>query len=57
MKEIKIVAPVKKPEDIKTFSKNTDCRAYYVYYKKFLNNNFEYVKEFVDTATFRTFAA
>ena len=50
MKEIKIVAPVKKPEDIKAFSKSTDCRAYYVYYKKFLNNNFEYVKEFVDTA-------
>lgn len=50
MKEIKIVAPVKKPEDIEVFSKETSCREYYVYYKKFLNNNFDYVKEFVDMA-------
>jgi len=50
MKEIKIIAPVKKPEDISIFAKNTSCRDYYVYYKKFLNNNFDYVKEFVDAA-------
>lgn len=50
MKEIKIVAPIKKPEDIETFAKATECRDYYVYYKKFLNNNFEYVTEFVDVA-------
>ncbi len=50
MKEIKIVAPIKKPEDIETFSKATECRDYYVYYKKFLNNNFEYVTEFVNVA-------
>ena len=50
MKDIEIVAPIKKPEDIVVFSKNTDCRAYYVYYKRFLNNNFEYVNEFVDAA-------
>lgn len=50
MKDIEIVAPIKKPEDIVVFSKNTDCHAYYVYYKKFLNNNFEYVNEFVDAA-------
>ena len=50
MKEIKIVAPVKKPEDIEHFAKNTSCRDYYVYYKKFLNNNFEYVKDFVSIA-------
>lgn len=50
MREIKIVAPVKKPEDIDLFSKSTSCREYYVYYKKFLNNNFEYVNEFVDCA-------
>ncbi|MBR6099310.1 U32 family peptidase [bacterium] len=50
MKEIKIIAPVKKPEDIETFSEATKCRAYYVYYKKFLNNNFEYVSEFVNAA-------
>ena len=50
MKDIVVVAPVKKPEDIEMFAKNTHCRDYYVYYKKFLNNNFEYVNEFVDEA-------
>ena len=50
MKEIKIIAPVKKPEDIALFSKKTKCRDYYVYYKKFLHNNFEYVEEFVKIA-------
>ena len=50
MKEIVITAPVKKPEDIELFSKETNCRDYYVYYKKFLDNNFDYVKEFVDVA-------
>ncbi len=50
MKEIVITAPVKKPEDIELFGSQTNCRDYYVYYKKFLDNNFEYVKEFVDTA-------
>ncbi len=50
MKEIKIVAPVKKPEDISVFASSTNCRDYYVYYKKFLNNNFEYVLDFVTTA-------
>lgn len=50
MGSIKIVAPVKKPDDIDVFSKETSCREYYVYYKKFLNNNFEYVNEFVDAA-------
>ena len=50
MKDIEIVAPIKKPEDIIVFSKNTNCRSYYVYYKRFLNNNFEYVNEFVEAA-------
>lgn len=50
MENIRIVAPVKKPEDIETFSRLTKCREYYVYYKKFLNNNFEYINEFVQTA-------
>jgi len=50
MKEIKIVAPVKKPEDISVFASSTNCRDYYVYHKKFLNNNFEYVSEFVNAA-------
>lgn len=50
MKDIKIVAPIKKPEDIDLFSQMTSCRDYYVYYKKFLNNNFDYVDEFVAAA-------
>ena len=50
MKEIVITAPVKKPEDIELFSSQTNCRDYYVYYKKFLDNNFDYVKEFVEAA-------
>ena len=50
MGSIKIVSPVKKPDDIDVFAKETSCRDYYVYYKKFLNNNFEYVNEFVEAA-------
>lgn len=50
MGSIKITAPVKKPDDIDVFAKETSCRSYYVYYKKFLDNNFEYVKEFVEAA-------
>lgn len=50
MENIRITAPVKKPEDIEVFAKETSCRDYYVYYKKFLNNNFEYVNEFVQAA-------
>lgn len=50
MKEIVVVSPVKKPEDIELFCKKTPCRDFYVYYKKFLNNNFDYVNEFVDMA-------
>lgn len=50
MENIRITAPVKKPEDIGVFAKETSCRDYYVYYKKFLNNNFEYVNEFVQAA-------
>lgn len=50
MKDILITAPVKKPEDIIEFSKKTRCRDFYVYYKKFLNGNFEYVNDFVHNA-------
>ncbi len=50
MKEIVVVSPVKKPEDIELFCSKTHCRDYYVYYKKFLNNNFEYVNQFVEIA-------
>lgn len=50
MKDILIIAPVKKPEDIESFVSSTKCRNFYVYYHKFLNNNFEYVNEFIEAA-------
>ncbi len=50
MDSIKLIAPVKKPEDIGVFSRRTGCRDYYSYYSKFLDGNFEYVKEFIDAA-------
>ncbi|MFA7659036.1 MAG: U32 family peptidase [Candidatus Gastranaerophilaceae bacterium] len=50
MKDISIIAPVKKPEDIELFVPCTKCRDFYVYYDKFLNNNFEYINEFIEIA-------
>lgn len=50
MKDISIIAPVKKPEDIQAFIPHTKCRNFYVYYHKFLNNNFEYINEFIEAA-------
>lgn len=50
MKDISIVAPIKKPEDIENFIPHTKCRDFYVYYHKFLNNNFEYINDFIRIA-------
>jgi len=50
MKDILIIAPVKKPEDIEAFLPHTKCRDFYVYYHKFLNNNFDYINEFIEAA-------
>lgn len=50
MKDISIIAPVKKPEDIVAFIPHTKCRDFYVYYHKFLNKNFEYINEFIEAA-------
>ncbi len=50
MKEIFVVAPLKKPEDIETFVQGSKCRNFYVYYHKFLNNNFDYIKDFIQIA-------
>lgn len=50
MKEISIIAPIKKPEDIEFFVPNTKCRDFYVYYHKFLNNKFEYINDFIQIA-------
>lgn len=50
MREINIISPIKKPEDIEVFTKNTTCRDFYVYHHKFLGNNFDYIQEFIDVA-------
>lgn len=50
MKGISICAPIKKPEDVEQFAKTTSCRDFYVYHHKFMNGNFAYIHEFVDTA-------
>jgi len=50
MKDILIVAPIKKPEDIESFLPFTKCRDFYVYYNKFLNNNFNYINDFIQAA-------
>ncbi len=50
MSDIIITAPVKKPEDIKNFIEHVKCRSFYVYHHKFLNNNFEYINEFISQA-------
>lgn len=50
MNNIKIIAPVKIPEDIAFLCHNTGCRRFYAYYDKFMSGNFEYVQEFVKIA-------
>jgi len=50
MKDISVIAPIKTPKDIEDFVPNSKCRDFYVYYHKFLNNNFEYINEFIETA-------
>ena len=50
MNEIKIVAPIKSPEDIENFANATSCRKFYVYHTKFIDNNFEYILKFADVA-------
>ncbi len=41
------ISPIKLPSDIDFLVSNSGCRHFYVYYDKFLNNNFEYIKEFI----------
>lgn len=50
MSEIILISPIKKPQDIKDFIEHIKCRSFYVYHHKFLNNNFEYVNEFIEIA-------
>ena len=53
MDDIRITAPIKKPEDIANFIGNIRCRSFYVYHHKFLGaegSNFEYVNDFIKEA-------
>jgi len=50
MKDISVIAPIKTPKDIEDFIPHAKCRDFYVYYHKFLNNNFEYINDFIQTA-------
>ena len=50
MNDIFVIAPIKIPADIVDFSQNSKCRDFYVYHHKFLNNNFEYIEEFIKNA-------
>lgn len=50
MKELSIISPVKKPQDIEDFCQKTKCRIFYVYHKRFMEDNFKYINEFIETA-------
>lgn len=53
MEDIRITAPIKKPEDVTNFINKIKCRSFYVYHHKFLGengSNFEYVNEFIKKA-------
>ena len=50
MKEIFIVSPVKTPDSIREFCKKTNCREFYVYHHRFINDNFEYIEEYIKAA-------
>lgn len=50
MRDISIIAPLKKPEDIEFFIPHTKCRSFYVYYHKFLDNKFDYINDFIEAA-------
>lgn len=50
MKDITVIAPLKTPDDIENFVHHTKCRDFYVYYHKFLHNNFDYINEFIEAA-------
>ena len=50
MKDIFIVSPVKTPDNIREFCKKTKCREFYVYHHRFINDNFEYIEEYIKAA-------
>ena len=50
MKDIFLVSPVKTPDNIREFCKKTNCREFYVYHHRFINDNFEYIEEYIKAA-------
>ena len=50
MKDITLISPIKVPEDFAEFIPNIKCKDFYVYHHKFLNNNFDYIQEFIKEA-------
>jgi len=50
VKKISVIAPVKHPRDISTFSKETECKNFYVYHDKFIYGNFSEIEEFIKNA-------
>lgn len=50
MKDINVISPIKKPQDIQSFIQKSKCRDFYVYHSKFLEGNFKYVDEFIEAA-------
>lgn len=50
MKEMLLIAPVKAPRDFEHFIPEIKCRHFYVYHHKFLNENFNYIDEFIKAA-------
>ncbi len=50
MKEFKLIAPIKSPKDFQLFLPEVRCRHFYVYHHKFLNENFNYIDEFIKEA-------
>lgn len=54
MKDIFVVSPIKRPNDILNFTKSVKCRVFYVYHHRFMKNisggTFEYIQEYIDAA-------
>ena len=50
MKELTLIAPIKTPQDFQLFTPEVKCKHFYVYHHKFLNENFNYIEEFIKEA-------
>ena len=50
MKDLTLIAPIKTPQDFQLFLPEVKCKHFYVYHHKFLNENFNYIEEFIKEA-------